>query len=239
MSNNARCYVVGLSVLCLLFGLGCNPPELSWQHGPAAPKLISQNQRSAVVARVSMTEGMPSSGINSTEVANSVAGELMTRGYEVTVLREEAIAGWKVKEEVKATSGDKPTATIKREARGGDEDMARRFEAAAKAKARLLFECSTQASQKAVHHSVYNPIPYAPGLSSTEWKNEIRQITLTVSDVTKRSVLATVTVRYKKAIDNIQAAVKDVFLGLDQVRLGRPPATVTLSGKPGKRTIKE
>jgi len=214
--------------------VGCSG-ELTWYCAPDAASRISAAKRVGVITRVAMLEGVPFMGNTSQpEMATAIVGELITRGYQVTVLREQAMQGNAVntKETLTARAETQPVATIERESSASGAEMTSRYRAARDAKVELLLEFSAQVSQEMKMRMSVNPIPFVPSTTKTEWCQEIRQMSLTISDPEEQIVLGTVTVSYDDAEDDIREVVRDALKGLDMIRQGKPSATISVDDAP-------
>jgi hypothetical protein len=99
----------------------------------------------------------------------------------------------------------------------------------------LVLEFLTQCTQQMVTSTTSIPIPLMHKSHTTsEWREQIHRITLNIVSPEDRSIVGMATVEYPKPREMVGDTVKDVLLGLDMIRRGRPPSTVELGGKPGE-----
>jgi hypothetical protein len=203
-----------LAACCVLVsvGAGCGGRTLTWNYLEGTPDRLANAKRVALVCEVSLAGQMPMlGGTSKEELANAIVSELMHRSYQVTVVRENMMAGL-----APSTNASDRSKAVERT--GAD----------------LLFEFSTQGVQRMVMHMAIFRLPFTPHKTTTEWKTEIRQMTLRISSPKDRSVLGTTTVRFDDPKDKLNEAVKDLCVGLDMIRQGRPAGTTELKGPPGQ-----
>jgi len=220
---------------------GCNNKRtLTWYYADKAPEALAPPCKMAVVTEVPLVRDMPMADTGREELANSVVGELVSRGYQVTVLREKALAGtmpgFHYKQSVTATAGKTPTAKVQSEGASSQpvDQMTSRYKGAARVHAKVLAEVSMQASSKMEMHMMIAPIPFFPDSTSTEWKTQVRQATLRLSSPDDGTTLGAITVRYDKPHDKISDVVKDLACGLDMILQSRQPGSVEMLGPPGE-----
>lgn len=210
--------VAGLIAAGLLTAVGCGEKrQLSWHYATGAPQQWVGMKRVALAADITkLSDGASPGRLSATELTTVVAGELMARGYEVSILRLD------------------PREAATRDPHDGTTRLDRSAE---RLGAGLVCECSMQAVGKSGTKSVGVRVPYvpvSPSVSESETAVTIIQASLRLSVPLSDSVLGTVTVRYDKPTKRIIDVVRDLGLGLDMIRDGKRPGTVELTGKPGE-----
>lgn len=234
-----RRWMVTAGLLVAIWGPGCASRKLTWHYAPDAPKRIAKARRIAVVAEASLTRHIGLfGGDHAEEFVNAIIGELMTRGYEVMVLRQDPLADPPTRPYFRVPHAATQPTTPPGRRTISSAAAADRCALAEHAHADLLVECSTLLSHEMDMEMMISPIPIMPKSVRTRWRTEVRRISLRISSPRGRTVLGTATVRYPGATSNFQKVIKDVFLGFDLIRSAEPGGTIKLSGKPGKRPKK-
>lgn len=243
MSANAGNHRTPLLLLAAFGGfsgllVGCGKPRtLSWSAHPGAATRLDGVKHVAVCNYVTFDRNVHAIDASRVELTNTIAGELLARGYLVTVLgEEEAVDRLITREVITASATTQPVARVERQKSLGGEEIDR-FDAAGQANADLLFEFSTQATARMdMKMSIWAPpIPFVPAKTKAkmQWSCEIRQISLRISCPQERTILGTATVHYESPEDEMLDAVKDVCLGMDLIRQGTPANAVKLTGDAG------
>jgi len=224
-----------LAVWVSLGSTGCSKRTLSWTSLSETSGRLGSTKRVAVAASATAGDEEGMFGAHTGEFASIISAELLARGYRITMLRDTGHGrhSARTKEVLTARADTQPVAKIERETTSGGGDMTARQGAAKDVGADLLFEFTIQSSQKMVMHTSVSPIPIVPTKSTMEWKRQIRQITLNVTSVADQVILGTTTVHFSSPTDKIQNAVKDLLLGLDMMRQGKPTSQVELTGPAG------
>ncbi len=204
---------------------GCATRKLSWTSAEDASSKLTKGSCVAVIC-TEPTAGLFGRGSTQSPITNALIDELMRRNYRVTVLREEAFDVT-----LPTPSGHDAEKQPASRPRTG---MTRRYDVAADNRADVLLEVSVDGTQKMEMKVSVNPIPFIPNKSEAEWKPQVRQVTMHLSDPKERCLLGSVTVRYPNATDKIEGVAKDLALGVDYIRNGKPSATLELAGEPGK-----
>jgi hypothetical protein len=214
---------------------GCSSRTLSWTSLTEPSQNLSSARRVAVATSVSAIDEHGMFGACSGELTSAITAELLARGYRITLLRDQGHTSTsrRSKDVLTARADTQPAAQIQHEVSVGGDGMTARYRAAREIGAELLFEFTIQSNQKMVTHTSISPIPLVPHSSTMEWKQQIRQITLNVSSAADQTILGTTTVHFDSPTDKIQDAVKDLLLGLDMFRQGKPNGKIELTGKPG------
>lgn len=232
-----------VACLCLagVIVAGCdNKRTLSWYYTDKAPKELAPPCKVAIATEVSPVPDMPLGNTGREELVNGMVGELVARGYRVTILREKALSGVMpgihFEESATAKAGKTPVAKIEKKGTSSQpaDQMILRYKSAAKVHAKILAEVSMQTSSEMKMRTIIVPIPFFPDSTSTEWITRIRQATIRLSKSQDGTTLGAVTVRYSRPCDKIMDVVKDLACGLDMILQSRPPGSVEMLGPPGK-----
>jgi hypothetical protein len=246
------------AILAASAAAGCDKRSLAWTYAQGASGVVAEARAAAIVQE---PVGPRYQGQESREIAGALGEELMKKGLAVVFLYEPGGGAVYV---ASAAPASAPAADPQSQpaspaaapgaiaVRGGG--MLARYSAARQAHADVLLEVEAR-----VHTSVdvydtggpywhygrrgwhgrrgYWGYDYYGGDARVLEYRSIPSATLRISDPRAHAVLATVTVRYQNASDSPSDVAKDLALGLDLIRDGWSPRTVTLKGKPGKVKI--
>jgi uncharacterized protein YkwD len=207
-----------------LLTFGCaNQRTLAWRYAGDTAALANA-KRVAVANQTSFLDNMPFGGTGQSALVNAIVDELMANGYQVTLLEKPALPTPNV-----TVTGVPPAMQAKTSQTQTAAELAK---AAVEAKADILFEFSTTLSQK-MSMRMGPVIPFTPVTSQTEWHYEVRQVTLRISRPPEPTILGTVSLDYRNPQKELRDVMKDVILGLNQIRQSKPAASLELNGKPG------
>jgi hypothetical protein len=210
-------------VACLAAALaaGCDRRNLAWSYAPEGP------QRLAAARSAALVQEPDSPGGRLPELVSALAGELMRKGWSITLLRE----AWPPPAIYRGPvvyAPAPPTAAAIPLLPG---DLLARYAAAREVRAELLLELSVETSTDAQVFMVSGPFVHHRVI--VREKRYIRQATLRISSPREQRLLAAVSVEYDDPAGSIAAVARDLCLGLDFVRQAWPPQSVTLKGPTG------
>jgi hypothetical protein len=237
----------------LLLG-GCNKRTLKWTCQDCG-----EIQSARIVALWELpAPAVSSSPMMQTGLVNEVTQAFMQRGWTVqTVTDPNAPTPEQVKEKYEQAKAD-PEGTERKLANQSPPPS--RLQAARNAGADLLAEVAMQVFLRSSvqyepryywtvgsYGPFYNVGPepywsagamdypfYEPDSAEVSWYWEIKSVALRFSDVQNGQVLGVIILRYENETTDLEAAVKDVMLGVDALRQGKTSGEVTLDGDPGE-----